>query len=61
MTYNVVTDKTKRLKGINLSELGRDPGKLQMCQVTHFSKACTGSRTFCALRESVTATAQDVG
>lgn len=56
ITYNVVINKTQRLKGINLSELGRDSGKIQMCQVTHFSEARTGSCIFCALKESSTVT-----
>lgn len=61
ITYNVVINKTQRLRGINYSELGRDPGKIQMCQVTHFSEAQTGSRIFCALKELSTVTTQDVG
>lgn len=61
ITYNVAIEKTKRLKGINVSELGRDPGKIQMCQVTHFTKARTGSRIFCALKESSTVTTRGVG
>lgn len=53
-----MTDQIKRLKGNHVSELGRDPGNIQMCQVTNFSQACTGSRIFGALKKPATVKAE---
>lgn len=60
-TSDIVKDKIKRLKGDHVSKLGRDPGKIQTCQVTNFGQACTGSHIFCALKEPATVRAVNVG
>lgn len=60
-TFNIVINKIKHLKRNHESKMGRDPGKIQMCQVTNFSQARTGSHIVCALKEQATVKAENVG